>query len=212
MHDCDHLREIPSPVTISILPNLGHSTDIAQCAHAYGKEVMLHFPLEPHPHENPDQYPKNYIVTTDMPKGLIIDRLEESLSSVPYVDGINNHMGSKATEDQRLMSIIFAQLQNKDLFFVDSRVTSKTICPQLARQSGLPFAQRDVFLDNVNERTSIEKQFELLARIAHKKGFAIGIGHTRELTWAVIKEKVNQLKQAGFEIVPVRTIVDENND
>ena len=208
--DCEYLRSISSPVTISILPNLRQSKKIAQCAHAYQKEVMLHLPLEAH--ENEDVYPKNYVINIDMPKGLIIDRLEEALESVPYADGINNHMGSKATEDQRLMSIIFAQLLNKNLFFVDSRVTSKTVCPGLARKTGLPFAIRDVFIDNINKRPAIEAQFHELARLAAENGFAIGIAHTRPLSWKIIQEQTEELKQEGFEIVPVKTIVNKNRN
>ena len=207
IHDCDHLQAIQTPVTISILPDLEHSTDIAKCAHSFGKEVMLHLPLEPH--ENSDEYPKNYIINTDMPKGLVFDRLEQSLRSVPYADGINNHMGSKATENKRLMSIIFAELENRKLFFVDSRVTAKTVCPDLARQTGLPFAQRDVFLDNVNQRLEIEQQFAELARVAEKHGVAIGIGHARTLTWDIIKEQTEKLTQDGFEIVTVKSILSQ---
>jgi|SRR3989338_5031671 len=209
LRDCHYLKEIASPVTISILPNIKHSTEMAKCAHAYKKEVMLHLPMEPH--ENLDEYPKEYILNTEMPKGLIIDRLEESLKSVPYADGVNNHMGSKATENRRLMTILFAQLLAKNLFFVDSRVTSKTVGPRLARETGLSFAQRDVFLDNVNERGEIEAEFAELAKLAEKQGFAIGISHARKLSWQIIKEQTEKLKKEGFEIVPVRTIVDQIN-
>lgn len=209
IRDCNHLSQIDEPLTISILPGVDHSRDIARCAHTYQKEVMLHLPLEAY--ETLDRYPKDYIINTDMPKGLIIDRLEESLKTVPYADGINNHMGSKATENIRLMTILFSQLLGKNLFFVDSRVTSKTVGPKLAREKGLPFTQRDVFLDNVNERPDIEAQFRELARIAEENGSAIGIGHTRELTWKIIKEQLPKLTREGFEIVPVRTIANKKN-
>ena len=205
VRDCRYLEDIKSPVTVSILPNLKYSTDIARCAHTYQKEVMLHLPLEPH--ENSDHYPDGYIIQTQMPTGRIIDRLTAALASVPYADGINNHMGSKATENRRLMAIIFNQLKARHLFFVDSRVTSKTVCPRLARETRLPFAQRDVFLDNVNRRPEIEKQFAELSRIARERGFAVGIGHARELTWEIIEEQTEKLKEQGFEIVPVKDIV-----
>ena len=210
MQDCDHLNEINKPVTISILPGIEHSRDIARCAHTSQKEVMLHLPLEAY--ETLDKYPKDYVINTDMPKGLIIDRLDESLASVPFADGVNNHMGSKATENIRLMSILFAQLLDKNLFFVDSRVTSKTVGPKLAQEIGLPFAQRDIFLDNVTERDEIEAQFQKLADVAQKQGSAIGIGHTRELTWEIIKEQIPKLTELGFEIVPVRMIVNSKNN
>jgi uncharacterized protein len=205
IQDCNFLKSIAAPVTISILPDITHSTEIARCAHSYGKEVMLHLPMEPY--ENDDTYPPEYIINTDMPKGLILKRMKDSFSSVPYAEGINNHMGSKATENKRLMTLIFAELLEKDLFFVDSRVTSKTVCPELARAKGVAFAQRDVFLDNVHERSAIERQFAELARIAEQKGSAVAVGHARQLTWEVIKEQTEKLTREGFEIVPVKSIV-----
>jgi len=206
--DCHYLKEIPYPVTVSILPDLTYSREIAQCAHDAQKEVMLHLPLESY--ESHEEYPKNYIITIDMPKGLIIDRLEESLRSVPYASGLNNHMGSKATENQRMMKILFTQLQGKNLFFVDSKVTSKSVAPKFARRAKLPFAERDVFLDNVNERSAIEAQFQELAQIAERHGSAIAIGHARTLTWEIIKEQAEKLTREGFEFVPVKTIINEN--
>jgi len=59
-HHCDQLATIPAPVAISVLPNIVHSTFIAQCAHQNNKEVILHLPLEPY--ENLERYPENYII------------------------------------------------------------------------------------------------------------------------------------------------------
>ena len=206
MNDCTAMSQIDGPVTISVLPHLRYSTEIAQCAHNQGKEVMLHLPLEPH--QNKEKYPKNYIITTTMPPSLVVQQFNDALASVPYAKGINNHMGSKATEDPALMSLLFTQMKKNDLYFVDSRVTRKTICPQLARQRHLPFAERDVFLDNQNERAYIEQQFRELRQTAVKNGYAIGICHARPLTWDILKEQIEHMTSIGYEIVPVKSIIN----
>ncbi len=202
--DCTRLAAIHVPVTISIMPELPHSREIAQCAKDQGKEVMLHMPMEPHVFH--EKYPAHYFIKTTMSSTQIVRRLNEALKSVPYVTGINNHEGSKATEDSRVMYIIFKELSKKNLFFVDSRVTSKSICKNLAEKLGLPFTGRDIFLDNVNERAAIEKEFAALAAKAKLRGTAVAIGHARELSWRVMTEQVKKLSEQGYEFVTVQSL------
>jgi len=205
IQDCDDLKSISYPVTISILPELTYSRDIAACARQYHKGVMLHLPLEPH--QNADHYSKGYIITTVMSPQEVRKRFREEAASVPFIEGVNNHMGSAATEDPQLMALLFDQFKKAGLFFIDSRVTSKSICAPLAKRKGIPFAQRDVFLDNQKNREYIEGQFRELAKIARENGYAIGIGHARALTWQIIKEQTEKLSNEGFEIVPVAKLV-----
>ena len=206
--DCDHLAAIDVPVTISILPELPHSKEIAECANSQGKEVMLHLPLEPHVFR--EQYPEHYFIKTAMSSAQIVSRFNEALKSVPHVAGINNHEGSKATEDSRVMYIIFKELAKKNLFFVDSRVTSKSVCKNLANKLQLPFAGRDVFLDNINERAAIEKQFTELTSKANEHGVAVAIGHARPVSWDVMQEKIKELKSQGYEFITVQQLINSH--
>ncbi len=206
MNDCSVLSQIKAPVTVSVLPHLRYSQETASCAHHQGKEVMLHLPLEPY--QNKDPYPANYIITTSMPPSLVVQKFNEALASVPYAKGVNNHMGSKATEDTALMSILFTELKKNNLYFVDSRVTRKTICPHLASQRHLPFAQRDVFLDNQNDRAYIEQQFRILRQTAVKHGYAVGICHARSLSWDILKEQTDLMTSLGYEVVPVKSLIN----
>ena len=197
---CDLLAEIDSPVSVSVLPSLRHSSDVARCAHAQGKEVMLHLPLEPH--KILETYPSDYLIMTTMSREKIERILEKHLASVPYAEGINNHTGSAATEDRRLMTIIFSKLKEKNFFFLDSLVTGQSICRRLAREMNLPFTERDIFLDNENTRAAIEEQFALLAEQAQLKGYAIAIGHDRPLSLQIIKEQTEKLQREGFKFIP----------
>jgi len=203
--NCHFLKEISSPIAVAILPDLEHSIDVMNCAAENNKEIMLHLPLEPH--ENSDEYPKDYIINTSMSPTKVDGLLEKILDKMPKVVGVNNHMGSKATEDKDLMHVIFKQLKYRKLFFVDSFVTSGSICRSLAAEMGISFARRDVFLDNKNKHDYIVQQIQLLAKEAEGKGFALAIGHDRELTMQVIKEQIPLLKSQGFEIVTVRELI-----
>lgn len=204
--DCRSLENLPYPVTISVLPHLAHTQEITACARRLNKEIMLHLPLEPY--HNEQKYPDDYIIKTTMPERKVIEQFQADLKSVPYASGVNNHMGSKATENIPLMSVLFTQMKKQNLFFIDSRVTAKSICPYLAKKMDMPFAQRDIFLDNENDREYIEGQFRLLAQRARKNGYAIGIGHARPLTWQITAEQLGRLSAEGFAIVTVKEIVD----
>ena len=201
LESCQAIEAIPQPIAVAVLPGLAYSKAIAQCAHDHHKVVMLHLPLEPHQYL--EHYPFNYIITTSMRQQRVERLLEKNLEDVPFVEGVNNHMGSKATEDRRLMSIVFARLKERKLFFLDSMVTSNSICRDLAREMRIHFTQRDIFLDNKNERSYIENQFTQLAKLARRKGSAVAIGHDRPLTLQIVKEQLEKLQKEGFQIVSI---------
>jgi uncharacterized protein len=205
--NCQYLRDFKNPITVAILPNLQHSIDVMNCAHEAGQEIMLHLPMEPH--KNTDSYPTDYILTTKMLPTKVDKILSDILDKMPYVQGVNNHMGSKATEDRRLMTTVYRQLRHRKLFYVDSRVTAKSVCAPLAKEIGVSFTSRDVFLDNVNERVAIQNQLAVLARLAKKRGWAIAIGHDRSLTLQVIQERAAWFKEQGIEFVTVKEILGQ---
>lgn len=206
MRNCAILSEIPVSLAIAILPNLQHTDDITLCAKKANKVVMLHLPMQPY--NNKDSYPDNYLLTTTMSPKKVETILNDILAKMPDIEGVNNHMGSKAMEDKRLLKLIFRKLKSRNLFFVDSKTSPKhSFGSDVAKEYNLPFTQRDVFLDNVNTREAILKQFSELTKKASKKGYAIAIGHDRELTLKIIKEQVPLLEKQGFKIVSIKELL-----
>jgi len=206
MANCAILSEIKQPLSIAVLPSLRHTNNIIKCADRAKKNIMLHLPMQPY--LNSDPYPTNYLLTTTMSPNKVEAILEEILKKMPLIEGVNNHMGSKAMEDKRLLKLVFRHLKQRDLFFVDSMTSpKKSMGNEVAKEIGLPFAQRDVFLDNINTREAILKQFDELRMKASKKGYAIAIGHDRALTMSIIKEQALILESQGFEIVSIKELL-----
>lgn len=206
MRNCKYLKEIDQHMTIAVLPNLRHTNDIQECAKSAGKDIILHLPMEPY--NNNDHYPDNYLLTTTMPAAEVNRLLEDTLNKMPLIIGVNNHMGSRATEDKALMRLIYKQIKKRKLFYVDSMTSPhKSVCAEVAADMNIPFGQRDVFLDNVNTREAIKIQVNQLAQKARKKGYAVAIGHDRELTLQVLKEELPLLEQQGFTIVRMKDLV-----
>lgn len=203
--NCRYLQEIPEPLAVSILPGLRHTRDVANCAGLYHKLTMLHLPLEAM--HNYDFYPPDYIIKTTMKPQLVSRIVDQDLAQLPSIEGVNNHMGSKATADKPLMKVILNILKKKGLFFVDSMTARNSISAALADEMGLSFGKRDVFLDNVNTREAIIKQIMLLAQKSRHRGYAVAIGHDRRLTMQVLKEEIPLLEKQGFEIVSIKALL-----
>lgn len=191
-------------LTFSLLPHSLFQDKIARKAHEKGIEIMLHLPLEPLEYPSVDPGP-GALLTSMSPDELII-QLNKNLEAIPFIKGVNNHMGSKMTTSSTQMYQIFSILKKRNLFFIDSLTTSESLCKPSARLLQLPFAQRDVFIDHIQEPDFIRKQINLLIRIADKHGEAIGIAHPHVITYNILRELLPEL-QKKVQLVPASQIV-----
>ena len=196
--------DIHRPLTIAILPNLSKSRQIAEEAYQNGLGVMLHLPMEP---KNKNEPLEPHTIMTSMTEKEILKYLDEAVSGVPHLEGANNHMGSAATSDARVMKIILSRLKAQNLFFIDSHVISSTQGPKVAREVGIRFNERDVFIDNENKLDAIKKQLDRAKRIALTHGEVVVIGHDRKLTLQAIQEMIPVFDQAGVKLVYARDVV-----
>lgn len=196
--------QLDAKITFSILPLSPQQKKIAELAHQKGMEVMLHLPMEPF--EYPEVNPGPGVLLVSMTTDTLLSQLKKDLDSVPFIRGVNNHMGSKMTTVSSRMYQIFSVLKKRDLFFVDSRTTKESLCKPSARLLKVPFGERDVFLDHVVESDFIRKQIELLLHIAARKGSAIGIAHPHQNTYKVLQEELPKIK-AHARLVPASSVV-----
>ena len=128
-------------------------------------------------------------------------QLMRMIDSIPGIRGINNHGGSRFSEDPIRTHWLLEEVQNRDLFFIDSRTTAKTAFANMAKTLDMRFGQRDVFLDNVRNEKAIIAQLELLKQRALKQGNAIAIGHPYPETLTVLAAKLPEFEAQGFDIV-----------
>ena len=134
------------------------------------------------------------------------DAVFMAINNVPHVVGINNHMGSKMTAESSQLYQIFSILKKRNLYFIDSRTSDKTLGKPSARLFQIPFAQRDVFLDHSQDPDFIRKQIKELIRIAQRHGHAVGIGHPHTITYEILREMMPELKKT-VQLVPASKIV-----
>jgi uncharacterized protein len=197
------IEQIPYPITLSVLPNLPYSVKVADALHEKGFEIILHLPMEPQQKMNLE---KNTILTT-MDSQTIKSIIDHNVSTFPYLRGISNHMGSRATEDNRTMQVIMSALKDKNLYFLDSFVTSGSVAESEAFRSGVSFVKRDIFLDNQADAGYIRQQIGKLMARAKQHGYAVGIGHDRKLTLEVLQQSMPEIAKEGYKFVYLSEMV-----
>lgn len=195
---------LPAKVNVAILPGLEHSKEIAEKLHEKGFELMLHQPMEPNSSE---MNPGPGAILTSMTDEEIARTLKKNIESLPHISGVNNHMGSKATADKRVMASVLKTTAEQKLFFVDS-LTSRSKVREAATEVGVKVGRRDIFIDNEKNPEAIKKQVRQLKKIALKHGQAIGIGHFYPMTLQAIAEVLPELEKDGVQVVPVSKLIE----
>ncbi|HTQ95431.1 MAG TPA: divergent polysaccharide deacetylase family protein [Candidatus Acidoferrum sp.] len=200
----DAIFALQYPLTLSVLPNHPHSTEIAEEAHRRGFQVMLHLPMESVANETPE----GQELRPGMTSGEISQALNSMLSSVPFAAGVNNHQGSLATSNPHLMAELMPLLRSHHLFFIDSRTTAATVAYNAAQSAGVAAAFRNVpFLDDVQEVGAIRRQLELAAKDARERGQAIAIAHPHPATLRALSEFLPQAEAQGIQLVHASELV-----
>ena len=177
------LVALPIPLTLSVLPDVAYTHTIAAEAAAAGKGVMLHLPMEPLAAIDPGPGK----ITTHMSDAAIRSQTGIDIAQIPGIEGVNNHEGSKATADPRVMDDVMGVIHGAGLFFLDSRTSSHSIARATAERLGVPTASRDVFLDDVDTVAAVEAQLRETIRVAQRDGTAIAIGHPRVATLTALR-------------------------
>ena len=200
------LIDMPYQLTYSFLPKRPYSERLANMAASYGKEVMVHLPMQP-----AGRMDLGYGgLTLGLTQKQFQESVQISINSVPHARGVNNHMGSLLTQHPGHMSWLMEVLSSRDdnLYFVDSKTTALTVASKIAKEHYIPNISRDVFLDSSNNEQDIKRQLRYLKQIAARKGFAVAIGHPYPSTIRLLQDYLPTLLEHNIEVVPVTTLIE----
>jgi polysaccharide deacetylase 2 family uncharacterized protein YibQ len=199
------LLQLRYPLTFSVMPNLRHSTRIAEEAHREGREIMLHLPMQPEPGSSASPSPDE--LEAGMSSLAVRRTIEADLVSVPHARGVNNHMGSRATADTNLMTDVMQVLGERHLYFVDSRTTPDSVALEVARRMQLPAFYRSVFLDDTETTAYTLGQLRELRRVVEEQGAAIAIGHPHPSTISALAQFLPELQRDDIQLLPASQLV-----
>lgn len=204
LRDGQAVVALPGSLTIAVLPHTPYGPRLARAAHKAGKEVMLHAPM-------------SNLAGTDLGQGGLTAEqseaefratLAEAIDTLPHVRGINNHMGSALTQQRLQMAWVMDLLREKELYFIDSRTSARTVAAQTAAAHGVPHLSRKVFIDNSREPAAIDGSFRRLLEEVETTGLAVGIGHPYPETVAYLQGVLPRLRCRGIRLALVSEVVN----
>ena len=198
----DRLMALDPNVNCSILPNGNRVTDFAEKLNARGYEILCHLPMEPMGNASPG----SAAILTSMSDDEIARLTRENVEAVPYARGVNNHMGSRATADRRVMTTVLEALP-EGMYFIDSRTSGQSVAGAIAKEMKIPTATRQIFLDDVVSESAVRKELANLAVAAEKRGLAVGIGHPHAVTVRVLAQEMPAMRARGFRFVRASSVV-----
>jgi uncharacterized protein len=199
------LKALGIPISYSVLPFEEQTQPVVAALRAQKVEILCHLPMEP---KNGQYDPGPGALRLGMGEAELQERTLAALQAVPGATGVNNHMGSVLSENESSMRAILGVLATRNLFFLDSRTSPKSVGYRIASSLGMPAAERQVFLDDDPRDEAITKQLERWLALAKSKGAAIAIGHPHPQTLAVLAREVPRIREAGYQFVPVSFLLD----
>ncbi|MGN7471050.1 divergent polysaccharide deacetylase family protein [Brevibacillus sp. SAFN-007a] len=200
MAGTEEILNLPVPLTVAVMPFLPSTKQDAELAHQKGHDVFVHMPMEPVKGKRSWLGPG--AITTDLSDEEIRQRVEKAIDDVPHAIGMNNHMGSKVTADERIMRIIMSVVKKRGLIYLDSKTTEKSVAGKIAAEMGVPYAENRIFLDDVYSVPHITKQMEKICKLIGNHPLCIAIGHVGppgKKTASVLRQYIPRIqKEAEF--------------
>ena len=204
----EEMLALPYPLTFAILPDRPDAGDLARRITALGHEVILHLPMDAG-QVDPQWYVGRPISGRQSDEE-IQQLVAEWLAAVPEARGMNNHMGTVATQDERVVRAVLEVARRHGKYILDSMTTENTVVPRTAVEMGVPCMQRSLFLDHENGEEVVTAQLYKLADWAEQHGAAIGIGHVgvgRQGTAAALAEVLPELEARGIRLVTLSQLL-----
>jgi len=193
--------------TYAILPGAVYSLKLAQLAHGRNKEVILHLPMQS---ISSSAAPEPDALNEAMDEDQLSTNVHSLLAKIPFIRGVNNHMGSHLTEYDFFMRPVMDSIRgyNPGLYFLDSRTSPRSVAYTQALDAGLSSISRDVFLDNEPNPESIRLQINIWLTKARKHGSAIAIGHPYPHTIEVLRAQL-PATDGEFSFMPISKLIKE---
>ncbi len=206
------VMELPFKVTVAVMPFMPNTVNDAKRAHAAGHDVIVHMPMEALSGK------KHWLgpgaITTDLSDTEIRTRVHAAIDNVPYAVGMNNHMGSKATVDPRVMRNVLQACKERGFFFLDSHTNYRSIVAKVAREVKVPCFVNHIFLDDVHTKAAIQKQFMLMRQHLNQHDVCVAIGHVGnagKITASVLKEQMEKMSKEQITFKKITELLDPVN-
>ncbi|WGE47528.1 divergent polysaccharide deacetylase family protein [Actinobacillus equuli] len=191
MKEDNAIYALPKEVSVAIIPVAPYATARAKKAYEQKRDVLIHLPMQP---KNKQQPIESGALMIGASEAKVAQLIQAARNQVPYAIGLNNHMGSGATADRTTMSHLMKVMAQQQLFFLDSK-TGPSVAAKVAKEFGVKALERNLFLDDSDVLSDVQRQFDAAIEYARKHGSAILIGHPRKNSVAVLEQGIANLPQ-----------------
>lgn len=205
----DGFLKLPLEITFAVIPGYPKTEAIGKKVVEAGHELFIHMPMEP---TKPVAMDEKYMLLVQNSLEDVTDMFNKAMLELPGASGVNNHMGSKATNNDTLMLKLAEVLKSRNLVFIDSRTVPRSRALPAMRKKGVAALGRDVFIDNEKDTLYIENQLDELVRIAERRGWAIGIGHANPATLSVLNDFITKRDLSYITFIRASNLIKSVQD
>ncbi|MDE1904776.1 MAG: divergent polysaccharide deacetylase family protein [Alphaproteobacteria bacterium] len=195
---------LPPAVTLSFVAYASDLSDQTASARQAGHELLLHVPMEP---ISAAAAIGSYGLGRNMPRDELVRRLRWDLARFDSYVGVDNHMGTEFAQDTPAMRVVMDELKRRGLLYLDARAVPTEPVAVAARDFGVPYVARDIFLDGEQAAIAVDARLAQLVNLARERGSAIAIGHAHDVTLAALQRWLPTLSRQGVVLVPLTAVV-----
>lgn len=207
----DKFCESDPVISFAIIPGLPYSKEVMKKAVNSGHEVLVHIPMQA---DNPNANPGKNAILETLNHNEIVSRMQSYFAELPNAVGANQHMGSKISANKNLMNSVLSVIKQKNLFFVDSKTTARSVAYRTALALNIPSAERDFFLDApANSDAVINQRLAEIKKLKDRKGKVLVITHCHDITRLNrLNYFIKEAEKMGFTIIPASKYVASEPD
>lgn len=194
-------------MTHTVMPSYVGTSKTVELFHQNDLCFLLHLPMQA---VVDPAGSRQYLIGTDTSDEKIDQVIQKLLPQFKGLYGVNNHRGSKATSDPRVVKALAKTMKKNGLFFLDSHTSAKTLAWNEMKKQGVPTLRNHVFLDGTTNVATMKAQFKKAVGLAKKNGHVVAICHCRPSTLPFLKWLCTQ-NFPDVRFVTVKQLAQERN-
>ena len=203
--NAERFLKLPQKITYAVFPHLPLSRSLGEKFSEHGKEIIIHLPMEALDNEQNNN--ETLILRTGDDEARVNDIIKKAVTNLPTARGLNNHKGSKATQDSELMKNLMVALKKSNLMFLDSVTSDQSQAFDIAQELGLLSFRRDIFIDGNTSIEYIQQKLWDAVSIAKKRGYSIAIGHVKSETYQALESFFHSFNDPEVEFVYLSELI-----
>lgn len=201
------LSLLPPDVSLAFAPYGNSLQRWTRKARSQGHELLIQVPMEPFDYPNNDPGPHTLLTTNDTAKNL--SNLNWVLGRFDGYVGIMNYMGARFSSDELVGTDLMRQLAGNGLLYVENGASGRSRLNSIARSLNVPNLRADLIVDVRGRSEDIQTRLVQLESLAQERGHALGVATAFPVSVRTISEWTQSLRQRGFALVPVTTLLQQ---